>query len=209
MLQPYFVTCLVLVLSCVLLLFNAGGRLKYFLILIGAGLVGIVVLIASAPYRLNRIFAFINPWSDPLGSGFQGIQSMFAIAPSGLFGLGYNNSMQKHFFLPEPQNDFIFAIVCEEFGLIGGGLLIVGFFFLIIKILKIAISVDDNYLKLLAMGISKSLFVQVFINIGVVIGLLPVTGITLPIISYGGSSLVLTLMFLGLALNISQYTEEY
>ena len=193
----------------VLLLFNAGGRLKYFLILIGAGLVGIVVLIASAPYRLNRIFAFINPWSDPLGSGFQGIQSMFAIAPSGLFGLGYNNSMQKHFFLPEPQNDFIFAIVCEEFGLIGGGLLIVGFFFLIIKILKIAISVDDNYLKLLAMGISISLFVQVFINIGVVIGLLPVTGITLPIISYGGSSLVLTLMFLGLALNISQYTEEY
>lgn len=192
-----------------LLLFNAGGRLKYFLILIGAGLVGIVVLIASAPYRLNRIFAFINPWSDPLGSGFQGIQSMFAIAPSGLFGLGYNNSMQKHFFLPEPQNDFIFAIVCEEFGLIGGGLLIVGFFFLIIKILKIAISVDDNYLKLLAMGISISLFVQVFINIGVVIGLLPVTGITLPIISYGGSSLVLTLMFLGLALNISQYTEEY
>lgn len=179
------------------------------MILIGAGLVGIVVLIASAPYRLNRIFAFINPWSDPLGSGFQGIQSMFAIAPSGLFGLGYNNSMQKHFFLPEPQNDFIFAIVCEEFGLIGGGLLIVGFFFLIIKILKIAISVDDNYLKLLAMGISISLFVQVFINIGVVIGLLPVTGITLPIISYGGSSLVLTLMFLGLALNISQYTEEY
>lgn len=209
MLQPDFGTGLVLVLSCVLLLFNAGGRLKYFLILIGAGLVGIVVLIASAPYRLNRIFAFINPWSDPLGSGFQGIQSMFAIAPSGLFGLGYNNSMQKHFFLPEPQNDFIFAIVCEEFGLIGGGLLIVGFFFLIIKILKIAISVDDNYLKLLAMGISISLFVQVFINIGVVIGLLPVTGITLPIISYGGSSLVLTLMFLGLALNISQYTEEY
>lgn len=209
MLQPDFGTGLVLVLSCVLLLFNVGGRLKYFLILIGAGLVGIVVLIASAPYRLNRIFAFINPWSDPLGSGFQGIQSMFAIAPSGLFGLGYNNSMQKHFFLPEPQNDFIFAIVCEEFGLIGGGLLIVGFFFLIIKILKIAISVDDNYLKLLAMGISISLFVQVFINIGVVIGLLPVTGITLPIISYGGSSLVLTLMFLGLALNISQYTEEY
>lgn len=209
MLQPDFGTGLVLVLSCVLLLFNAGGRLKYFLILIGAGLVGIVVLIASAPYRLNRIFAFINPWSDPLGSGFQGIQSMFAIAPSGLFGLGYNNSMQKHFFLPEPQNDFIFAIVCEEFGLIGGGLLIVGFFFLIIKILKISISVDDNYLKLLAMGISISLFVQVFINIGVVIGLLPVTGITLPIISYGGSSLVLTLMFLGLALNISQYTEEY
>ena len=209
MLQPDFGSGLVLVLSCVVLLFNAGGRLKYFLILIGAGLVGIVVLIASAPYRLNRIFAFINPWSDPLGSGFQGIQSMFAIAPSGLFGLGYNNSMQKHFFLPEPQNDFIFAIVCEEFGLIGGGLLIVGFFFLIIKILKIAISVDDNYLKLLAMGISISLFVQVFINIGVVIGLLPVTVITLPIISYGGSSLVLTLMFLGLALNISQYTEEY
>ena len=208
MLQPDFGTGLVLVVSCILLLFNAGAPLKYFLILLGLGIIGIVALIASAPYRLERIFAFLDPWSDPLGSGFQSIQSLFAIAPSGLFGLGYNNSMQKHFFLPEPQNDFIFAIICEEFGLIGGLIVIGVFLYIIIEAVKISLHVDNNYLKFLSLGIGLSLFTQVFINIGVVIGLLPVTGITLPILSYGGSSLVLTLMFLGLIINISQYTEE-
>ena len=174
----------------------------------GLGIIGIIALIASAPYRLERIFAFLDPWSDPLGSGFQSIQSLFAIAPSGLFGLGYNNSMQKHFFLPEPQNDFIFAIICEEFGLIGGLLVIGVFLYIVIEAVKISLHVDNKYLKFLSLGIGLSLFTQVFINIGVVIGLLPVTGITLPILSYGGSSLVLTLMFLGLIINISQYTEE-
>lgn len=208
MLQPDFGTGLVLVVSCILLLFNAGVPLKYFLILLGLGMIGIIALIASAPYRLERIFAFLDPWSDPLGSGFQSIQSLFAIAPSGLFGLGYNNSMQKHFFLPEPQNDFIFAIICEEFGLIGGLLVIGVFLYIVIEAVKISLHVDNKYLKFLSLGIGLSLFTQVFINIGVVIGLLPVTGITLPILSYGGSSLVLTLMFLGLIINISQYTEE-
>ena len=178
MLQPDFGTGLVLVVSCILLLFNAGAPLKYFLILLGLGIIGIVALIASAPYRLERIFAFLDPWSDPLGSGFQSIQSLFAIAPSGLFGLGYNNSMQKHFFLPEPQNDFIFAIICEEFGLIGGLIVIGVFLYIIIEAVKISLHVDNNYLKFLSLGIGLSLFTQVFINIGVVIGLLPVTGIT-------------------------------
>ena len=205
---PDFGTGLVLVVSCILLLFNAGVPLKYFLILLGLGIIGIIALIASAPYRLERIFAFLDPWSDPLGSGFQSIQSLFAIAPSGLFGLGYNNSMQKHFFLPEPQNDFIFAIICEEFGLIGCLLVIGVFLYIVIEAVKISLHVDNKYLKFLSLGIGLSLFTQVFINIGVVIGLLPVTGITLPILSYGGSSLVLTLMFLGLIINISQYTEE-
>lgn len=207
MLQPDFGTGLVLVVSCILLLFNAGAKMKYFIILGIIGIAGIVFLIASAPYRMERIFAYLDPWSDPLGSGFQGIQSMFSIAPSGLFGLGYNNSMQKHFFLPEPQNDFIFAIICEELGLIGGVILLGLFLYIFIKIIKISVLVDNKYLKFLSLGIGLSLFTQVFINIGVVIGLLPVTGITLPIISYGGSSLVLTLMFLGLVLNISRYTE--
>lgn len=206
MLQPDFGTGLVLVLSCILLLFNAGTPLKYFIILMLLGIGGIIILIASAPYRLERITAFLDPWSDPLGSGFQSIQSLFAIAPSGLFGLGYNNSMQKHFFLPEPQNDFIFAIICEEFGLIGGIFIIGVFLYIIITSIKISLHVENKYLKFLSLGIGLTLFTQVFINIGVVIGLLPVTGITLPILSYGGSSLVLTLMFLGLIVNISQYT---
>ncbi len=207
MLQPDFGTGLVIVVSCVLLLFCAGAPIKYFALLGALGVAGIVVLIISAPYRLERITAFLDPWSDPLGSGFQSIQSLFAIAPSGLFGLGYNNSMQKHFFLPEPQNDFIFAIICEEFGLIGGAIIIIVFAYIVITSIKIAISVDNLYLKFLSLGIGLSLFTQVFINIGVVIGLLPVTGITLPILSYGGSSLVLTLSFLGILINISKYTN--
>ena len=208
MLQPDFGTGLVLVVSCLLLLFSAGTPTKYFVIIGLLGVIGLIALIASAPYRLERIFAYLDPWSDPLGSGFQSIQSLFAIAPSGLFGRGYNNSMQKHFFLPEPQNDFIFAIVCEEFGLIGGLIVIGVFLYIIVQTIKIALNVDDNYLKFLSLGIGLSLFTQVFINVGVVIGLLPVTGITLPILSYGGSSLILTLMFLGIILNISQYTEN-
>ncbi len=208
MLQPDFGTGLVLVISCILMLFNAGTPIKYFLFLIAIGLIGIIVLIASAPYRLERVLAFLDPWRDPLGSGFQSIQALFAIAPSGLFGLGYNHSMQKHFFLPEPQNDFIFAIICEEFGLIGGVIIIGIFLYIIIETIKISLHIDNKYLKFLSLGIGLSLFTQVAINISVVIGLLPVTGITLPILSYGGSSLVLTLIFFGIILNISQYTEE-
>ncbi len=208
MLQPDFGTGLVLVLSCVLLLFNAGAKYKYFIIFGLIGALAFVALIISAPYRLTRIFAFLDPWQDPLGSGFQSIQSLYAIAPSGIFGLGYNNSVQKHFFLPEPQNDFIFAIICEEFGLIGGILVVIGFLYIIITGIKTSIYVDDLYLKFLSSGISLMFFVQVFINIGVVIGLLPVTGITLPILSYGGSSLVLMLISLGILINITKYTER-
>ncbi len=208
MLQPDFGTGLVIVISTIILLFISGAPYKYFVGLAALGVLGMAALIISAPYRLERIFAFINPWSDPLGSGFQGIQSLFAIAPSGIFGLGYNRSMQKHFFLPEPQNDFIFAIVCEELGLIGGIILIGVYLFILIKAIKISVRVDNLYLSFLALGLGISFFMQVFINISVVIGLLPITGITLPIISYGGSSLIISLMSLGLLLNISRYQES-
>lgn len=207
MLQPDLGTGIVLVGSSILLLYCSGASLKYFILLFGLGIIGILFLIISAPYRIERILAFIDPWSDPLGSGFQTIQSLYAISPSGLFGLGFNKSMQKHFFLPEPQNDFIFAIVCEEFGLIGALILLSLFFFLIFRIIKISIKVDNPYYRYLALGIGLVYFVQVFINIGVVIGLLPVTGITLPIISYGGSSLILSMMMISIVLNISRYQE--
>lgn len=207
MLQPDFGTGLVIVGSSILLMFCGGVKLKYFFILGGMGIFGLACLIISAPYRMERILAFLDPWSDPLGSGFQAIQALFSIAPSGLFGLGYNNSVQKHFFLPEPQNDFIFAIVCEELGLIGGIFLIGVFLFIIIRIIKMVYQIENTYYQLILLGSASSLFVQVFINLGVVIGLLPVTGITLPIISYGGSSLIFTLIMLGIVINISQYRE--
>ena len=208
MLQPDFGTGLVIVLSSFLLLFITGAPFKFFLILIIIGIIGVVVLVISAPYRMERIFSFLDPWSDPLGSGFQAIQSMYALAPSGLFGLGFNKSIQKHFFLPEPQNDFIFAIVAEELGLFGAFILLGLFLVLIIRIIKIASYVDNLFYKYLSYGIGFIFFVQVFINIGVVIGLLPVTGITLPIISYGGTSLMISLMMIGIVLNISKYRGE-
>ena len=145
LLQPDFGTGLVIVLSSFILLFIGGVPIKYFVLLGIIGLFGIGGLIISEPYRMKRIFAFLDPWSDPLGSGFQGIQSLFALSPSGLFGLGFNNSIQKHFFLPEPQNDFIFAIIAEEFGLFGGLFVILSYFFIFIKSIKISSRVSDNY----------------------------------------------------------------
>ena len=196
-----------IVASSILLLYIGGVPLKYFLFLFGLGGAGLIVLIVSEPYRMERIFAFLDPWSDPLGSGFQGIQSLFALSPSGIFGLGFNKSMQKHFFLPEPQNDFIFAIIAEELGLFGGVILILAYLFILIKSILIASLVNDPYKSFLAIGLGISIFIQVFINIAVVIGLLPITGITLPIVSYGGSSLIITLTSLGLLLNLSKYQE--
>lgn len=207
MLQPDFGTGLVIVLSGITLLFIAGTPFKYFLMLFGIGIIGLAGLILSAPYRLDRILAFINPWSDPLGSGFQGIQSILAVAPSGLFGLGFNKSIQKQFFLPEPQNDFIFAIICEELGLIGAVFLILLYFLFLYKTIRLSVRVEDKYKSFVALGIGISIFIQAIINISVVIGLLPITGITLPFISYGGSSLVITLIGCGIILNISKYEE--
>ena len=208
MLQPDFGTGLVILLSSIIMLFIVGVPFKYFLGLIVIGLIGLGGLVISAPYRLERILAFIDPWSDPLGSGFQGIQSILAVAPSGLFGLGYNKSIQKHFFLPEPQNDFIFAIICEEMGLIGALVLVLLYICLLRKAIKISIKTNNLYYSFLALNIGISIFIQAVINISVVIGLLPITGITLPLVSYGGSSLVITLVGLGILLNISRHKGD-
>ena len=170
MIQPDFGTGLVIVLSCFALLFVSGANMKFFIVLIVVGIIGISVLIISAPYRMARILAYLDPWSDPLGSGFQGIQSLFAITPGGLFGHGFNKSIQKHFFLPEPQNDFIFAIVIEEFGLIGA-LIVIGLFIIIIdRSFELANRMENQFCMFLLIGLSLTLSVQLFINIGVVIG---------------------------------------
>lgn len=205
MLQPDFGTGLVIVLSCFGFLYIGGANYKLFIIIGLIGLLGIIVLIISAPYRLERILAYLDPWSDPLGSGFQGIQSLFAITPGGLFGYGFNKSIQKHFFLPEPQNDFIFAIIVEEFGLIGGAIVLLLYFLIIYRCFKIAKTMENNFCKFILIGLSLTLSVQIFINVGVVIGLLPVTGITLPLFSYGGSSLIINFISFGLILNASKY----
>ena len=205
MLQPDFGTGLVIVLSTALMIYIAGVPNKYFVVIIIIGLIGAILLILSAPYRIERILAFVNPWEDPLGSGFQGIQSLFAITPGGLFGHGFNMSMQKHFFLPEPQNDFIFAILIEEFGLIGGSIVLSLYFIIIYRSIVIALSLRNRFLKFYVIGITIALAVQVSINVSVVIGLIPVTGITLPLFSYGGSSLILTIVSLAIIVSSSKY----
>ncbi|VEF48491.1 stage V sporulation protein E [Bacillus freudenreichii] len=207
MLQPDLGTGTVMVGTCMVMLFIAGARIFHFAILGLIGLAGFVGLIISAPYRIARITSFLDPWQDPLNSGFQIIQSLYAIGPGGLFGLGLGESRQKFFYLPEPQTDFIFAILSEELGFIGGSLVILLFALLLWRGIKIALGAPDLYGSFLAVGIISMIAIQVMINIGVVTGLMPVTGITLPFLSYGGSSLTIMLMAVGVLLNISRYAR--
>ena len=207
MLQPDFGTGTILVMSILGILFVAGMNLSFLIKLGIMGVGGIVVLILIAPYRLARILSFLNPWSDPLGSGFQIIQSLYAIGPGGLFGMGFGNSIQKHFYLPEPQTDFIFSIISEEFGFVG--ILIVATLFLTINVkgFQIALRTDDSFGKYMAFGITFGFAFQTIMNLMVVVGLIPVTGVTLPFLSYGGSSLLITMASMGVLLNISRYTR--
>ena len=171
-------------------------------------MVGAALLIIAAPYRMNRIVAFLNPWSDPLGTGFQSIQSLYAIGPGGLFGMGFGKSIQKHFYLPEPQTDFIFSIISEELGIIGIITVAVLFLIIITRCLKISIKAPDTFSKFLTFGIVFQLSFQTLLNLAVVVGLVPVTGVTLPFFSYGGSSLIITLISVGIILNISRHKEN-
>lgn len=207
MLQPDFGTGTILVMTIIGILFVAGLNIKIFIRFGLVGVIGVIGLIIIAPYRLKRILSFLNPWSDPLGSGFQIIQSLYSIGPGGLFGLGFGNSIQKHFYLPEPQTDFIFSIISEEFGFLG--ILIISILFLTIfyNSLKISIKCNDLFGKYLAFGITFGMIFQTLLNLSVVVGLIPVTGVTLPFLSYGGSSLLISMASIGILLNISKYQK--
>lgn len=207
MLQPDFGTGTILVMTIIGLLFVAGLNIKIFLKFGAVGVIGVALLILIAPYRLKRILSFLDPWSDPLGSGFQIIQSLYSIGPGGLFGLGFGNSIQKHFYLPEPQTDFIFSIISEEFGFMG--IIILSFLFITIfyNCLKISMKCDNLFGKYLSFGITFGLIFQSVLNLSVVVGLIPVTGVTLPFLSYGGSSLLITMVSIGIILNISRFEK--
>ena len=204
MLEPDFGTAMVIILTLVSLIFISGVKVSFFLKIGLVGLLGIVALIIVAPYRMARIVSFLNPWSDPLGSGFQIIQSLYAIGPGGLLGQGFLNSHQKHFYLPEPQTDFIFSIISEEFGFLGV-LIVTSFFgFIFYRTVKISLKTNDLFGKFLAFGLGIGIVIQAVLNLSVVIGLIPVTGVTLPFFSYGGSSLLVTMISMGIILNISR-----
>ena len=208
MLQPDFGTGMILVVSIIAILYIAGVDMKFFIGLGIVGVIGIIILILIAPYRMDRITSFINPWKDPLGTGFQIIQSLYAIGPGGILGMGFLNSRQKHFYLPEPQTDFIFSIISEEFGVLG--IIIVSVLFLSILYcgIKIALNCKDSFGKYLSFGITFQMLIQAVMNLMVVIGLIPVTGVTLPFLSYGGSSLLVSMISVGIILNISKNCRD-
>ena len=201
MLQPDLGTGLILLLSIV---FISGVSMKLFITGGLLGIIGIIILIIIAPYRMDRITSFINPWKDPLGTGFQMIQSLYAIGPGGILGLGLGNSIQKHFYLPEPQTDFIFSIISEELGVVGA-IIVIGLFLIILyRSIRISLNTKDLFSKYLSFGIIFQLIFQAIMNLSVVVGLIPVTGVTLPFLSYGGSSLLVSMTSIGIILNISK-----
>ena len=207
MLEPDFGSGMIIVVSIIAILFIAGVNMKFFIILGILGIIGIALLIIIAPYRMDRITSFLNPWKDPLGTGFQIIQSLYAIGPGGLLGTGFLKSRQKHFYLPEPQTDFIFSIISEEFGIMGV-IIVTGFFmFIMYRSIRVSLKVEDSFAKYLSFGLIFQLIVQTILNLSVVIGLVPVTGVTLPFLSYGGSSLLVSMISIGIILNISKYTK--
>ena len=207
MLQPDLGTGVILVMSIISLLFIAGVSMKFFIIGGLIGIIGVDILIIIAPYRMDRITSFIDPWSDALGTGFQIIQSLYAIGPAGILGTGFGNSIQKHFYLPEPQTDFIFSIIAEEFGVMGA-IIVVGLFSIILwRSIKISLNTKDLFSKYLTFGIIFQMIFQTLMNLMVVVGIIPVTGVTLPFLSYGGSSLLISMASVGILLNISRYSN--
>ncbi len=206
--QPDLGTAIIIGMWLLILLFIGGVNLGQLLVLVGLITPVAFYLISHTAYRLNRWWAFLNPWEDPYGFGFQIIHSFLAFGSGGLLGVGIGNSKQKLFYLPEPHTDFILAIIAEEIGFIGVSVLLILFAFVVIRGIKIALNAPEVFGAYLAMGISCMLAVQVIVNMGVVMALLPTKGLTLPFISYGGSSLIVSLTGMGILMNISKRSLE-
>lgn len=201
------ITVIIAVVSIIMVI-AGGAKIKYILSLIPLGFAAVAGLIAMEPYRLTRFTTFLNPWGAHSDDSYQLIQSFYALGSGGIFGVGLGNSRQKALFMPEPHNDFIFAIIGEELGLIGAMFVILLFVFITIKGARIAIKAKDTYGYLLAIGIISVISIQAVINIAVVTGSMPVTGVPLPLISYGGTSLVFNLTALGILLNVSRQSKS-
>jgi len=188
------------------MLLASGARWIHLIGLGSLSIPAVFYMIITAPYRLKRLLSFLDPWKDPLGSGFHIIQSLYALGSGGLFGLGLGRSRQKFFYLPEPGTDFIFSVLGEELGFIGTSTVILLYFVFAWRGLQIALQAEDLFGCLIAVGITTMITLQAMVNLAVVSGSMPVTGITLPFISYGGSSLVFMLAGVGILLNVSRFT---
>ncbi len=206
--EPDLGTALAIGGTVFILLFTAGARLSHLTSLGLVGVTGIIAAIILEPYRLKRLLAFNDPWADPLNTGYHIIQSLYALGSGGLFGVGLGRSREKFLYLPEPHTDFIFAILGEELGFIGTVTVILLFFLFAWRGFKIAISAPDIYGSLLAAGLTTMIIMQALMNIAVVTASMPVTGIPLPFISFGGSALIFTLFGVGILLNVSRYIHD-
>ena len=207
-LQPHFSVIIIICATVFGILLCYGVQFKFYLPLIIGGLVGGSYLAISEPYRLKRITAYMDPFQDKLGDGWQIIQSLYAISSGGVFGLGLSRSRQKHLYIPEPQNDYIFSIICEELGLIGAIAVILLFAILFWRCVKVSVDCPDPLGTYMAFGMGFLIIIQVILNIGVASNLLPSTGIPLPFFSAGGSSYVFQMMAMGIVLNISRHKRS-
>jgi len=204
-LEPDYGTAISLLLIVALMVFAAGLNYRY---LIGTALValpGLYIVLISASYRKRRLLAFLDPWADPLGDGFQVIQSMIAVGTGHVFGKGLMGGVQKLFYLPEPHTDFIYAVISEELGLIGATAVLICFCVIAWRGARIALRAEDTFGSFVALGLTAMIAVQALVNISVVLGLLPTKGLPLPLVSAGGSSLLINLLGMGVLLNISQH----
>jgi cell division protein FtsW len=208
--EPDFGAATVLMATGLAVLFLAGARIVHLLVPVVLGAGGLALLAITSPYRLRRLTAFRNPWDDPFDSGFQLVQSLIAIGRGEWFGVGLGSSVQKLFYLPEAHTDFVFAVLAEELGFAGVALVLGLFAVLVGRALAIARNAARaglDFQSYLAAAIGIWLGLQAFVNIGVNMGLLPTKGLTLPLLSYGGSSLLVTLAWLGVLLRIHHETQ--
>ena len=208
MLEPNMSITMCVGLVMIIMLFVGGMRAKHFFILSIPAVALVFLLIIIEPYRLDRLMAFINPWASPKGEGYQLIQSLYSLGSGGLFGVGLFNSRQKYLFLPFSESDFIFSIIGEEFGLIGSVFVLIVFLIVIILGIKIGLRAKDRFGCLLSVGISSIIAVQVLLNVAVVTGSIPPTGLPLPFISAGSTSLMVFLGAIGVILNIDKQSRN-
>ena len=197
--------CLALVTFCMLII--GGIHSKHAFLFCGLGVMGVPVLILAEPYRMKRLFAFLNPWASPKGEGFQLIQSLYALGNGGLFGVGLFNSRQKYLFLPFAESDFIFSIIGEEIGLFGCLFILSLYAMLVIFIFKIGLSAKDRFGCLLSCGVGLVIAIQTLLNVAVVTGSIPPTGLPLPFISAGSTSLVVFMSAIGVVLNVNKQSK--
>lgn len=206
-LEPHLSGTVVIFLVGFIILFVAGAKIMHFLMLAVPVIPAFAYVIMTSEYRMKRVTVFLDPWQDKMGDGWQIIQSLYAIGSGGLFGVGLGRSRQKFLYIPEPHNDFIFSIICEELGFIGASTVLILFLILIWRGIKIAFNAPDVFGSLLATGFTSLIAVQVLINVAVVTSSMPVTGMPLPFFSAGGSSLLFIMTGMGIVLNISRYEK--